>query len=169
MAFVYTWLLHWYWLNLNCGPNDIDLSAPPLESQELNEAKVFESFQPPAISPYIPDIIPIDPAPVFPLFHILLMLFGIYPAVNCVWSWRTSQTCWTISLNYFYIFRSAFWGPPTYVWFSWDIKMVPLSSFVVPLAPQQQSLMTFTGGKNYIFFALLLSSHISVCSCIRFV
>jgi len=101
-----------------------------------------------------------------PLFHILLMLFGIYPAVNCVWSWRTSQTCWTISLNYFYIFRSAFWGPPTYVWFSWDIKMARIR---ISTCFSTTKFDDLHWGENYIFFALLLSSHISVCFCIRFV
>jgi len=94
----------------------------------------------------------------FPLFHILLMLFGIYPAVNCVWSWRTSQTCWTISLNYFYIFRSAFWGPPTYVWFSWDIKMVPHSYFYLLL--NNKVWWPSLGGKLYFLCSFAVLSYL---------
>lgn len=59
-------------------------------------------------------------------------------------------------------------GPPAYVCFSWDIKKPPppLSAFV-----PQQSLMTFTSGKLYVFIAVfccpLVSCLLLISICVN--
>lgn len=163
MVFVYTLALTiWYWLNLNCGPNNIDLSAPRLESwkTEWDSPRHFCSLYTPIyIYMYFP-YIPRYSSPIFPfclLFIQLLIVCDLEQQAKHV-----EQFHLTIFISF------AALGPPAYVWFSWDIKKppLPLSAFV-----PQQSLMTFTSGKLYVFIALfccpLVSCLLLISICVN--